>query len=1096
MFQTSQQCLQILIDVSVKSLLLAAIAFAAIKLLRLRDSNLEHRIWSGVLFGMLALPILTCFLPSIPVYVSMDWISAPKTSADVSVAATESVPSEHWHAADQQGLPEFRMSRSGGPGLVRSTDTQLVRPETLPAAEAASASGNPHQVMTVMIVSLIVIWGLVAAFLVLRLLVGLWSASQLLKGATVVTSDAVIEPLTLSGVRGVTIRETCQVRVPMTVGWCRPAVLLPAEWRSWSSGKLKAIISHELAHVARRDFLVAFAGELNFCVYWFHPVAWFLQRRLSDLAEEACDDAAIGCTGDRTGYARYLLEVASQLSGGGRRVQPGLSMARESNVESRIATILDFQRPLSQRLPWKTTAGIALIAAPVIASAAALEPVNPQNIAVADEPPENSTAASLEEMVRVRGQVLDESGRPLSTARVTVWRSQRPDWYAADSMNTRVGVLKVDRNGQFDQKFAASELPVAKDARDHSWSVLVVSAPGFAVRGMTGMERTDSVNVSNPNFLKEFVTIKLPVSVTISARLLSTEGLPIANANVSLHHLMTTESTPLTNWLTRADKQPKPQDHMNALSMMGGPPEEGTLFPGQNLRIPTEVMEPVMTDNLGVFEITDLVGKDDLAVLRFRGDNVVDTTAHVVAREMEPVYGRSTTRFTRYEAYHGRLFNMALKPSVPIQGFVRDIETKKPLANVWVAVRQAYGSVMSREGYVKSRTDAEGHYRIEGLPIPPEGTKRYRGNTLTVRPSGLPYLETDLEVPSTGDNTAPVEFNIELRRAVIAKGRLTVKSTGDPIVGAKLYYAPYVENENVSKYHRYADGSIEMLGNDTRYYTNDNGEFDLPIIPGRGVIGARAPTGGYISGYGARDIEAFQSTEGGLSRKLSDHMIASSFHALQEIDVPRTVQTYDVAMEADSGVSLSVQFIDPQSKPLTNVRGYGLTSDRNWQVINTDQPVATGLEIGGIRPAHFTNESGSLTVMTRIIPEPGQEAVTIQLFRPGVITGRLVDTERAPIVGAVLQASHQNDPDSWGSEQQIRTDKDGHFEYFVPVGTKYEIRVAYENNRVRIARDLEMDRTKKIDLGEFVLSDQEANGATVKPDRAPIVTELPEREVK
>ena len=1097
MFQTSDQWLLLMFDVSVKSLLLAAVAFAATKLLRLRDSNLKHRIWSGVLVGMLALPVLTLFIPSIPVRIPAIWASAPEARVETAVAETAIASPEYSFAIDGSELPPARLLQNEEPSLAKPMTTDHTYQALPSITDAAAASWSRDEIVHVASVLLLGIWGLVAAFLALRLMVGMWSASLLLKRSAVVNSKPVIESVALLGGQFVTIRETSQVRVPVTVGWFRPTVLLPAEWKNWSQEKLRAIISHEPTHVARQDFPVALAAELNRCVYWFHPIAWFLRRQLSDLAEEACDDAAIGHTGDRTGYARHLLEVASQLSSGsGQRVQPGLSMARESNVESRIATILDVQRPLSQRLPWKTTAGIALIAAPVIASAAALEPVNPQNIAVADEPPANSTAASIEEMVRVRGQVLDENGRPLSTARVTVWRSQRPDWYAADSMNTRVGVLKVDRNGRFDQEFAASELPVAKDARDRSWSVLVVSAPGFAVRGMIGMERTDSVNGSNPNFLKEVVTMKLPVSVTISARLLSTEGLPIAMANVSLHHLMTTESTPLTNWLTRTDKQPKPQDHMNALSMMGGPPEEGTLFPGQNLRIPTEVMEPVMTDNLGVFEIKDLVGKDDLAVLRFRGDNVVDTTAHVVAREMEPVYGRSTTRFTRYEAYHGRLFNIALKPSVPIQGFVRDIETKKPLANVWVAVSGSYGSTMSQEGYVKSKTDAEGRYRIEGLPIPPKETERYSGNRLVVRPSGLPYLETNLEVLPTGEASAPVEFNIELRRAVIAKGRITNKATGEPIVGAKLYYAPYVENRNVSKYHRYADGSTEMLGNDTRYYSNKNGEFQLPVIPGRGVIGAKASTFGYISGYGARAIEAFQGIKGGLSRKLSDHMVPSLFHSLQEIDVPQTVQTHDVTMQVDSGVSLIVRFIDPKGKPLTGVQGYGLTSDRNWQVIKADQPIATGLEVGGIRPAYFTNESRSLTVLTRIIPEPGQKEVTVQLLKPGVVTGRLIDTESRPITGAVLQASHRNDPDSWSSERQIKTDKDGHFEYFVPVGTKYQIIVVHDNLVLKITDALEMNKPRQVDLGELVFSDQAESYSLVKAKRDPVISEAPERQIE
>jgi hypothetical protein len=127
--------------------------------------------------------------------------------------------------------------------------------------------------------------------------------------------------------------------------------------------------------VRRGDCWTALAAEFVACIYWFHPLAWWLRRQLAALAEECCDDAAIGATGDRTGYARHLLEIASVLCGQPRRAQyVGLAMARRSQVERRIFTILDSSRPLSERLTRSAALLAIAIAVPLVAVAAALKP--------------------------------------------------------------------------------------------------------------------------------------------------------------------------------------------------------------------------------------------------------------------------------------------------------------------------------------------------------------------------------------------------------------------------------------------------------------------------------------------------------------------------------------------------------------------------------------------------------------------------------------------------------------------------------------------------------------------------------------------------
>ncbi len=87
------------------------------------------------------------------------------------------------------------------------------------------------------------------------------------------------------------------IAVPLTVGWLRPKILLPMEWREWDREKWDAVLTHEGAHVRRRDGLVSALAGINRCIFWFHPLAWMLERRLRLLAELACDESSVATLG-------------------------------------------------------------------------------------------------------------------------------------------------------------------------------------------------------------------------------------------------------------------------------------------------------------------------------------------------------------------------------------------------------------------------------------------------------------------------------------------------------------------------------------------------------------------------------------------------------------------------------------------------------------------------------------------------------------------------------------------------------------------------------------------------------------------------------
>jgi beta-lactamase regulating signal transducer with metallopeptidase domain len=398
-------------DVSLKVVWLAAVGGLAIAALRIRNSNVRHAVWVGVLGGMLAMPVLDAVLPGLAIPVPRPWASLiPREEAmpqRIAVAHLESTapvaPVEPpVDAASRFDPPEQHLDpipvRHASAPTVKVRDATAGRPNVsaeVPAAKRTRsneqtqiaalqtqeptsrepdrvASLGPSRIDWTLLAA--AVWASGASILLLRLLLGHTAMRGLVRRARVISLPSPHR----AGAQGdgpVEIREGAEFIVPVTVGLFRSTVFLPTAWKTWPQDKLADVLAHERAHARRRDCLTAFAADFCVALYWFHPLAWRLRKRLAILAEAACDDAAISSTGNRTAYARHLLEIVSVLSGrSGRLATPGAAMARESNIESRINSILDFNRPLSGRMTPAVRLSIAMLLIPLICLSAALRP--------------------------------------------------------------------------------------------------------------------------------------------------------------------------------------------------------------------------------------------------------------------------------------------------------------------------------------------------------------------------------------------------------------------------------------------------------------------------------------------------------------------------------------------------------------------------------------------------------------------------------------------------------------------------------------------------------------------------------------------------
>ena len=73
--------------------------------------------------------------------------------------------------------------------------------------------------------------------------------------------------------------------------------------------QMEAIMAHELEHVRRRDNLAAALHMLVEAIFWFHPMVWWLHKRLMEERERACDEAVLLLGGEAEAYAEGILRA-------------------------------------------------------------------------------------------------------------------------------------------------------------------------------------------------------------------------------------------------------------------------------------------------------------------------------------------------------------------------------------------------------------------------------------------------------------------------------------------------------------------------------------------------------------------------------------------------------------------------------------------------------------------------------------------------------------------------------------------------------------------------------------------------------------------
>ncbi|MEM1294781.1 MAG: M56 family metallopeptidase, partial [Verrucomicrobiota bacterium] len=111
--------------------------------------------------------------------------------------------------------------------------------------------------------------------------------------------------------RKVAVRISPAARLPMTWGIRNPRILLPENASKLSEEERRALLLHEMTHIASSDALALVTGQLAVAIHWLNPLAWLALARLRFLQELACDQRVLSLQkGDPADYAGLLVTIA------------------------------------------------------------------------------------------------------------------------------------------------------------------------------------------------------------------------------------------------------------------------------------------------------------------------------------------------------------------------------------------------------------------------------------------------------------------------------------------------------------------------------------------------------------------------------------------------------------------------------------------------------------------------------------------------------------------------------------------------------------------------------------------------------------------
>jgi len=360
---------QLFIELFIKSSAVLAAAILIVLLCRKASASLKHFVLTFFLTGLLILPAL------IPVRLGWETGLLPARTSDTVLYGKEAgVGEETFKSAPNTGAQAMAATDGNAPLATPGPGTGSAR--VAGATDVSLESSGLNAVTRETFgrgfgLALSVIWAAGFGLLLLRLAAGLQGAHRLTREGRFVSDPAwrilLQRFLIMLGLRRtVRLKSHGDVAVPLTWGFLRPVILIPADHNGWTDGQRSSALLHELSHIKRADFLVTMIVRLSLAVFWWNPAAWVAFGILRKEQEKACDELVL-----RTGLkpSTYAANLLLFRKAAGLRWNPSaalLGLSGRASLNERLTAILK-QKLILKEVAMKNKIMIGIVAVLAVA---------------------------------------------------------------------------------------------------------------------------------------------------------------------------------------------------------------------------------------------------------------------------------------------------------------------------------------------------------------------------------------------------------------------------------------------------------------------------------------------------------------------------------------------------------------------------------------------------------------------------------------------------------------------------------------------------------------------------------------------------------
>lgn len=269
----------------------------------------------------------------------------------------------------------------------------------------------------------------VGGFTCIWLVGSLWYFGKLVNGLRMLRRlkrevEITNDPRLTAGVEAAAsaMRRKCAIRVcesalahaPLTLGLWQPVIVVPKDLaKRLGDEELASVLTHEVAHIIRRDTCIAFLQQWTLVVFWWNPFLRFMNQKIAQFRERICDDYSVERIGSGVPLASAMVTIAEWSIGRDRPIPLAATLFDyDGDMEGRVKRLTVRERPIVVSLSPRSMVALGL-AAILLGFISIIPIVRAQN----ESPPVASDrSGSSEWQVQIR--TVDAQGNPIANSKI------------------------------------------------------------------------------------------------------------------------------------------------------------------------------------------------------------------------------------------------------------------------------------------------------------------------------------------------------------------------------------------------------------------------------------------------------------------------------------------------------------------------------------------------------------------------------------------------------------------------------------------------------------------------------------------------------